>query len=271
MSKFLRISLLVILILAPIIFYKAFYKGKHRRAITLPVIIKEEAQALPKIALIFDDLGESLKDLEAIYSLHTPLTVSIIPGLKFSKNISYMTERCGFSVLIHLPLEPKNHERFVTKKYRFLDASLGKNETDALFRYYLNFTRLAIGVNNHMGSQATEDPEFMRYIMRTLKKKGLIFIDSRTSLKSVACKIAQEEGVVCGYNEGFIDSVDDPVVMEKKLKKLVKKAKEKGKIIVIAHPKPKTIAFLKSKLPELKKEVEFITVKEYFTPLKNTD
>ncbi|MDP2923237.1 MAG: divergent polysaccharide deacetylase family protein [Candidatus Omnitrophota bacterium] len=264
MSKFLRISLLIILILTPIIFYKTFYKGKGKRAVTLPILEKRALPVKPKIALIFDDLGESLKDLEAIHSLHIPLTISIVPGLKFSKNISYMGSRCGFSVLIHLPLQPKEEQRFVTSKYKFISSSMGTKEIDSLLRYYLNYIRLAIGVNNHMGSAATENPELMRHILRTLKSKGLIFIDSRTSFKSVACEIAKQEGVACGYNESFVDSVNDPLVMERKLKKIIKKAKDKGKIIIIAHPKKNTIKVLENKLPELKKEVDFITIRDYF-------
>lgn len=267
MSKFLRIALIVILILLPIVFYKSFYKGKQKKTIVLPVI-REEApvKAKPKIALIFDDLGESLKDLEIIYSLHTPLTISVIPGLKFSKNIAYIASNCGFSVLIHLPLEPKNAKSYLSSKYKFINSSLSKRDIDSLLRYYLNYIRLAIGVNNHMGSAATENPELMRQVLRALRQRNLIFIDSHTSLKSIACDIAKKEGVVCAYNEGFVDSVNNPLVMERKLRRLVRLAKKKGKIIIIAHPKRNTLAVLKNKLPELKKEVDFITIKEYFSP-----
>jgi polysaccharide deacetylase 2 family uncharacterized protein YibQ len=265
MSKFLRIALFVILILIPIIFYKSFYKGKQKKAITFPVIVKEVPTVVkPKIALIFDDLGESLKELEEIYSLHTPLTISIIPGLKYSKNIAYIGSNCGFSVLIHLPLEPKDNKSYLTKKYKIISGSLSKREIDSLLRRYLNSIRLAIGVNNHMGSAATENPELMRVVLRALKQKNLFFIDSRTSLKSVACDIARREGVICAHNEGFIDSINNPLVIEKKLKKLLKRAKRKGKIIIIVHPKKNTIRVLKNTLPNLKKEVNFITVKEYF-------
>jgi polysaccharide deacetylase 2 family uncharacterized protein YibQ len=265
MNKFLRIALFVVLILIPIIFYKSFYKGKQKKNITFPVIVTQTPTAAkPKIALVFDDLGESLQELEEIYSLHTPLTISIIPGLKFSKNIAYISSNCGFSVLIHLPLEPKDAKSYLTKKYQFISASLSKREIDSLLRRYLNSIRLAIGANNHMGSAATENPELMRMVLHALHEKNLFFIDSCTSLKSVACDIAKNEGVTCAYNTGFMDSIDNPLVMRRKLKKLVRIAKKKGKIIVIVHPRKTTIAVLRDNLPELKKEVDFITVKDYF-------
>lgn len=230
----------------------------------MPIIKKKIKFDKPKIALIFDDLGENLKDLKLVYGLNIPVTISVIPGLKFSKNISYMAARCGFSVLIHLPLQPKNEDNFKTDKYKFIGSSLSKPELNSLLKYYLNFFRVAIGVNNHMGSAATEDPRLMRHILKAVKGQGLIFIDSRTSLNSVAGSLAKEVNMIYGYNEGFLDSVDDVNTIEKKLDLLIEKAKEKQKIIIIGHPKENTFRVLQEKIPALKNEIEFITVKDYF-------
>ena len=263
MSKSFKIILFILILASPLIFYKYFYKPRPgigiKRIITKPVI-----EERPKVALVFDDLGESLQDLKEINSLNIPVTISILPGLKLSKNIAHLSSRCGFSVLTHLPLEPKNAKKFETNKYRFISSSLTKSERVALLRYYLNYMRLAIGVNNHMGSQATENPELMREVLIAVKSKGLVFIDSRTSKSSVACKIAKEVGVACAYNEGFFDSLSDVRLMENRLKDLLDHAKQKGKIVIIAHPKKNTFSVLHKLLPEAQKEVQFITIKEYF-------
>jgi polysaccharide deacetylase 2 family uncharacterized protein YibQ len=265
MNKFIRILLFVILILVPIIFYKSFYRPKQKKAIPKPVIVRQVLAAKPKIALIFDDLGESLKDFEAIYSLHIPLTISILPGLEFSKNIANIGYRCGFSVLIHLPLEPKEGKKYATTKYKIISASLSKPEIDYILRTYLSYIRFAVGANNHMGSSATENINLMRQVMHALKERNLIFVDSQTSLKSKACEAARFEGVICAKNSGFIDTVDNQIVIEKRFTKLAKKAKKKRKMIIIVHPKKNTIAALRNVLPQWQKEVEFITVKEYFS------
>jgi hypothetical protein len=115
-----------------------------------------------------------------------------------------------------------------------------------------------------MGSQATENPELMREVLLAVKKNGLVFIDSRTSKSSVACRVAKEVGVPCAYNEGFFDSLTDTRLMENRFKDLLKHAKQKGKIIIIAHPKKNTFSVLHKLLPEAQKEVQFITIKDYF-------
>ncbi len=218
----------------------------------------------PQIALIFDDLGESIKDLKEIYSLKIPVSVAVIPGLKFSKNIAYIAERCNFSTLIHLPLEPKESEKYYTKKYKFISTSLTPQEIKKLLRYYLNSLRVAVGVSTHMGSKATEEGSLMRVVLEEIKKRELIFIDSRTSLKSVAYDLARRMDIKAGYNEGFIDSCRDKVKMREKIYSFLKEAKEKGKIIIIAHPKKITFEVLKEEIPHFKKEVSFITIEEYF-------
>jgi polysaccharide deacetylase 2 family uncharacterized protein YibQ len=141
---------------------------------------------------------------------------------------------------------------------------LTQREIDSLLRYYLGYLRIAIGVNNHMGSEATRNPKLMKTVLEAIKARGLIFVDSRTSSNSIAYKIAKRENMLCGYNEGFFDSLDSFEAMEKRFNELVERAKKKGKIILVTHPKKSTIELLKKKIPALKEEIEFITIKDYF-------
>ena len=264
MAKSLRIILLVALIITPIIFYKTLNRKNISNNKVLSFSAREGGLQRPKIAIIFDDLGESLRDLKEIYSLNTPLTISVIPNLKFSKNIAHIASRCGFSVLIHLPLEPASSQLYQTDKYRFITSDLSKREVISLLRQYLNSIRIAIGVNNHMGSLATENRQLMKIVLGELKKRGLIFVDSRTSLKSIAYEQAREMELISGYNQGFLDAIDSIKVMEERMEELKALAQEKGKIIIIAHPRRNTLRFLKAQLPLLREKIDFITIKDYF-------
>lgn len=264
MARSLRITLLIALIITPIVFYKTLNRNSSLNNKILSFATRKENAHRPKIALIFDDLGESLSDLKEIYSLGIPLTISVIPNLKFSKNIAHIGSRCGFSVFIHLPLEPTDGQPYKTDKYRFITSDLSKREVISLLRQYLNSIRIAIGVNNHMGSKTTQDRRLMKIILGEVKRKGLIFVDSRTSLESIAYDEAYKMDLICGYNHGFLDAVDDIRVIRERMENLIAAAKEKGKIIIIGHPKKNTLKFLKAQLPLLRKKVEFITIKEYF-------
>ena len=264
MPRSVKIILLLILIIAPVIFYSVL--SKRDKGIK-PALLLFRGKVSPdraKIALIFDDLGESLYELQEVYSLGIPLTVSVIPDLKFSKNIAHISGRWGFSVLIHLPLEPLDRDKYKKLSYRFIGSNLTKKEIETLLKQYLNSIRIAIGVNNHMGSRATKDPQLMGFILKVIKNKGLIFIDSRTSSGSIGYEIAKREKIICGYNEGFLDATDDTGGMEKRMEGFIAAAKKNGQIIIIAHPRKNTIQFLKKRLSLLTQRIEFITIKDYF-------
>ncbi len=218
-----------------------------------------------KIAIIFDDLGDSLKDLKEIYSLGIPLTVSVIPDRKFSKNIAHIAKRVGFSVLVHIPMEPKKPSyNFLRQRKKFIGSHLSRRENLALVRHYLNSIPFACGANNHMGSKATEDVEIMKLVLKEVKKRRLVFVDSCTSLNSVACRVAKDIGVTCYESKGFLDSCDDYDSIKRKLEYFIKMAKNKREIIIIAHPKTNTIKVLKENIPFFKEEVKFVTLEELF-------
>jgi|GEM_PF-813766 polysaccharide deacetylase 2 family uncharacterized protein YibQ len=285
MNKISRIILLIVLALTPLVFYTLFNKkiGVKRdfargakQAVSFNVTVGN-ATAInasespvpsfrPKIAIIFDDLGENLNDIREISSLKIPITISVIPGLRFSRNIAQIAFRCGFDILLHIPMEPEKGEKYRTDKYKFISAASSKQENMSLLHYYLGYLKIAVGVNNHMGSKATQDRKLMELVLGEVKKKNLFFIDSRTSSQSVACDVARDKNVACGKNEGFIDISPREGDIIKHLIHFIEIAKTKEKIILIVHPKKNTFKALSEKIPELKNEVDFITVKEY---LKN--
>lgn len=265
MAKSLRLILLLALIITPIVFYRSLNKKKsvNNTNMALPLIQAQAEFDKPKVALIFDDLGGNLNDLKKIYSLDIPLTISVIPNLRFSRNIAHIGARSGFSVLIDLPLAP-SEEVEPNPKYKFISGDLGSWEINSLLRNYLNFIRIAIGVNSHMGSGATQDRELMKTVMEELKRRNLIFIDSRTSPESIAYELALREGLVCGYNEGSLDSSQSLDEIQQRLEGLIAIAKEKGKAIFIIHSNKEIINLIKNKLPALKEKVDFVTIRDYF-------
>lgn len=269
MTRPVKLLLLSLLIL-PLVLYGVFRRAPDRshplgvpdrapRAVHWPWMPATQ----PQIALIFDDLGFNLRDLGGIASLNIPLTVSVLPGLASSEKSARIASELGFSVMLHLPMEPKHPERF-HGRIQLLSASMDEAEKVRLLREYLSQIQPAIGVNNHMGSLATEDAALMRLVMQEVKRRGLFFIDSRTSLDSVACRIATEEGVRCGENGGFVDSVLDEAEIERHIQRLVNAANSSGRLIVIAHPHAQTIRVLRAKLPEHAKDIRFVTIREYF-------
>lgn len=109
----------------------------------------------------------------------------------------------------------------------------------------------AAGVNNHMGSAATADQRVMRVVAEDLARRGLFFVDSRTTDATVARDAARAAGVPNASRRVFLDDVATEPAVQASLEGLVRKAKSEGSAIAIGHPHPATLAVLDRELPRL--------------------
>jgi hypothetical protein len=114
-------------------------------------------------------------------------------------------------------------------------------EIASLVERYLEETPGVAGVNNHLGSIATQDARVMKAVLGVLAPRGLFFFDSLTSNKSIAYNTARSLGVPAARNDLFIDTeTEDQRIVEARLNRLVDLAKTRGYAIGIGHPRPWT-------------------------------
>ena len=109
----------------------------------------------------------------------------------------------------------------------------------------------AIGINNHQGSKATTDGKVMGVVASVLKQKNKIFLDSRTSSKTVGEKTMRTYGVPTARRHVFLDNDLDIDKISQQLEKLVKVSKKNGIAIGIGHVKTNTLKVLKEEIPKL--------------------
>jgi polysaccharide deacetylase 2 family uncharacterized protein YibQ len=111
------------------------------------------------------------------------------------------------------------------------------------------------GINNHMGSLLTRHPGHMAWLMDALSQRGdLYFIDSRTTDKTIAEKIAVEYNIPNLPRDFFLDPDNKESTLQKQFDRFINKVNERGYALAIAHPYPRTIAFLRKNLKRLKQQ-----------------
>ena len=114
-----------------------------------------------------------------------------------------------------------------------------------------------------MGSLLTERTKNMGYIMEVLKKRGMFFLDSKTTGKSVAGKVAKEYGVEYISRDVFLDNKNDYNYIMGQFKQTEKKAHKNGYAVAIGHPYSQTLKALKDWLQEADKNgIEIVHVSE---------
>jgi polysaccharide deacetylase 2 family uncharacterized protein YibQ len=101
-----------------------------------------------------------------------------------------------------------------------------------------------VGINNHMGSRFTADPDAMQVVIDELKARGLLFLDSRTSGATVGARVAQRAGIPFAERDVFLDDDQSPAAIAARLRDLEAAARRTGGAIAIGHPHDATLAAL---------------------------
>lgn len=229
--------------------FKILLNNKPSHRLIIVRKSKEDADR-KKIAIIIDDLGYSLDMLYALIEINQPLTLSIIPHLKYSRKTAQIAHERGYEIMLHLPMEPENYPA----NNPGLGAILTHMSPDEIYHTVLEDIAslpYITGVNNHMGSKATQDYTIMKHVLKVIKEHNLYFIDSQTSDHTIAYKVAQEMGVPTGLRVIFIDKIQEVSYTEKELKSLFVYAENNGYAIGIGHAFPSTIKALKNVLPNI--------------------
>ena len=214
----------------------------------------------PKLAIVIDDMGPDMKKLRDIIAVGEPISIAVMPDTRFSKEVSNEAGSKGLDVLVHMPMEPKDpagHDPGVAA----LLVEMTPEEIAIRVEAGLKAVPGAIGLNNHMGSRFTEDEVKMRAVLKLMKQKGLIFLDSRTTSATVGGRLARELKVKSAERNIFLDNKREVAYIKGQLMKAARIARKRGKAVAIGHPYPETIEALKEALPGLQ-GVEIVRVSE---------
>jgi polysaccharide deacetylase 2 family uncharacterized protein YibQ len=214
---------------------------------------RERATGSGNVAIIVDDMGSSLLEVRTLMAIGVPLTFSVIPGLSRMKEVAEEAHGKGYQVMIHVPMEPQGYPRQRLEANGLL-LSLDDAEIAQRVAGYLQAVPHAVGANNHMGSRFTEDKQKMKLVLNLLKERGLFFVDSRTTPRSLGYSLARGMGIDTASRDVFLDNVQDVAAIRRQLDQLTALARKQGSAIGICHPHKATMQALAAALPTLKGE-----------------
>ena len=220
-----------------------------------------------KVALIVDDMGNSLEALDELLGLGEPVTISVLPYSPYSRETAEIAHEKGLEILLHLPLESLNNHDSEAGEEGLIRSGMGEAEVRKLMADNLDRVPHIKGVNNHMGSKVTADEALMRIILEPLKEKGLFFLDSRTTGKSVAFTVARNMGIPAESRQVFLDADGKSELIKERLLELFRLAQREGRAIGICHPFRETLQTLKENFHLLKDYgLEAVFASELATP-----
>lgn len=201
-----------------------------------------------KVALIVDDMGYSLKDIRDIRDLGLNLTIAILPYSPWAKETAQIAQQNNLEVILHLPLESLNDHNANSLTKGLIHSRM--SEKDILETLEADLAQIPFirGVNNHMGSKITAERNIMSQVLARLKSGNLYFIDSITSGRSIAFKLAREMSVSSAYRHVFLDSEREETYIRRQLIQLLRLAQKQGMAVGICHPYDSTLKVLSDNL-----------------------
>jgi polysaccharide deacetylase 2 family uncharacterized protein YibQ len=211
----------------------------------------------PLVAIIIDDLGYDKKMATKFSNLDAMLTFSILPHSPFQKSIARLSREKGFDTMLHLPMEPVEYPD-VNPGPGTLLTSMTSDQLIRQLENDLDAVPFIRGVNNHMGSKMTAESSQMYQIFSILKKRGLYFVDSRTTVETLCKPSARLLQIPFAQRDVFLDHVATAQFIRKQLDELVRIAQRQGFAVGIGHPHLRTYQVLDEMLPELQKKIRLV-------------
>ncbi|MBI5203229.1 MAG: divergent polysaccharide deacetylase family protein [Elusimicrobia bacterium] len=207
-----------------------------RRLALFLLLLSSPAASAPKIAVVVDDFGLTYKKNvpdEKWYELKFPITYAVMPASPRSVESGKKTKAAGHELIIHFPFDPYLSLKLPKDSVDPKDLEQVEKLLDQAFKQIPD----AVGLNNHRSYKGTMNRPMMTAFMERLKKRGVYFLDSHVSPKSVAFEEARKAGIPATKNWIFME---EPKHYSKEfaaqmLRRCAARAKKLGSCVIIGH------------------------------------
>lgn len=235
------------------------------------LILKNDTSGLydkiTELSIVIDDFGYfSGPLLDEFLALNKSITFAILPDLSYSEEVMQKAYNQGRETIIHVPMEPETYPKDDPGK-NAIYVDLTENEIKKRMKKFIKQLPLCVGVNNHMGSLATQHEYVMRPVLEILKANDMCFFDSRTSAKSVAYTLAEDMEVPTCQRDIFLDSGEYSDRVTAKTENILDLASRKDKIIAITHARKSSLEELKQILKNLEGDnIKIVPISDIVLP-----
>ena len=217
-------------------------------AFTWAAIAAADSVPQRSITIIIDDVGNNYALGARAVNLPGPVTFAVLPHSPYGQKLAELAFNRGKEVMLHMPMDNDQGRPLGP-------GGLTAQQSQTAFSNYLEQAIAWVphiqGVNNHMGSSLTQSSQHMQWVMNSLRRYPLYFVDSRTSADSVAESVAVRNAIPTLRRDVFLDHDPDPQAINIQFKRLLNLAYQNGNAVAIGHPYPSTLGYLETVLPKL--------------------
>ena len=201
------------------------------------------------IAIIIDDLGYKLQQDQRAINLPGQVTFAFLPQTPHVRTLAETANAQGNEIMLHLPMQSVEP---IFLGPGALTQTMSREEFKiSLLKSILSIPHVK-GINNHMGSLITSQKEPMNWLMEEIARTRLFFVDSRTTVETLAEQTANQYQIANTRRNVFLDHERNRPAIEFQFDQLIQLARKNGSAVAIGHPYAETLDVLEEKIPQLK-------------------
>jgi len=210
----------------------------YARPRNLPASLKD----MPRIAIIIGGMGISASGTaEAFSKLPAPVTFALAP---YAIDVAKLAERArgeDHEVLLQAPMEPFDYPDNDPGPQTLLTSVTAEQNIDRL-QWLMSRIQGYVGIVSYMGARFTATEQALSPVLNETAKRGLIFVDSGASSRSVASQIAGSQNLPFAKTDIVLDAVPTAAEIDRALTRLEMMARDGGTAVGFATAQPGTIA-----------------------------
>lgn len=195
----------------------------------------------PRIAIVVTGLGLSAAATEsAIQGLPGSVTLAFAPYSNRLNEWIRLARAAGHEVLINIPMEPTNYPAYDPGPQALLTSLNAEGNLDRLL-WSLSRGTGYVGVVDFLGSRFTTSKNHLRPVLKAINDRGLLYLDSGSSPRSVSGIVAQDVKIAWAKATLTLDQRASRTEIDRKFGELEQRAKRDKRAIGIASPYPVTL------------------------------
>lgn len=219
-----------------------------RLALVASLMLGASLSQAGQLAIIIDDIGYSASLGKRSLNLPGDFTFAVLPHAPHGARLAREGAALGKEIMLHNPM---SNIRNLPLDAGALASGMTHRDFIRTLEENLRTIPEARGLNNHMGSQLTQESEPMGWLMQYLGDHGYYFIDSRTTADSQAWETARRYRIPTLKRDVFLDHERSVEGVLRQLEQAIELARTRGYAIAIGHPYPETLMVLEQINPLL--------------------
>jgi uncharacterized protein len=190
------------------------------------------APAARGLVFVIDDAGYSMSQLQPFLDLPFPLTIAVLPGLPNSERAARAVRAAGKELILHQPMQAIGGQN---PGPGAVLLGMDRAEVERTIDANLATVPGAIGINNHMGSAVSADLDMMEEVAAVAKRRGIYYLDSRTTSDTTVPVAASREGIRYWERDVFLDNTPDRASIQRAVEDGKKRSEKARPAIMIGH------------------------------------